>query len=160
MPVLARCIASLSLFLVFFFNYTPRFTLQYRYREPRCKKRCIFGEMRTRVAMFCGSNEAAQLDLIFQLTGYPQGDALRAYETIPTWSNFTPCTSYQNAFVAKYGTAAPGKSKLLDAVGIDLLQKLLDVNPNTRISAEVALQHDYFRSGVDNNMYVICCPVL
>lgn len=30
--------------------------------------------------------------------------------------------------------------------GLDLLWLLLDINPNTRISAEKALQHDFFDS--------------
>lgn len=30
--------------------------------------------------------------------------------------------------------------------GLDLLYRLLDLNPNTRISAEAAMQHPFFNS--------------
>lgn len=38
------------------------------------------------------------------------------------------------------------KEKLGGINGLDLLWKLLDINPATRISAEKALQHEFFNS--------------
>ena len=99
--------------------------------------------MRTRVAMFRGENEAVQLDLIFQLTGYPQGETLARYEALDQWHNFNASKAYQNSFAARFST---GKNRVLDKVGLDLLQRLLDIDPVTRISCEEALRHEYFHS--------------
>ena len=62
--------------------------------------------MRTRVAMFRGENEAAQLELIFQVTGYPQGETLRRFEAIEQWPNFALTTTHQNSFQARFGTGS------------------------------------------------------
>lgn len=96
--------------------------------------------------MFRSETEAAQLDLIFQVTGYPQGAALAQYEAIEQWPVFSNIqTAAQNTFLARYGS---GKNKYFDAVGLDLLQRLLDLDPTQRISAAAALEHEYFRDPV------------
>jgi serine/threonine protein kinase len=96
--------------------------------------------------MFRAETEAAQLDLIFQVTGYPQGDTLRQYEAIEQWPVFSGIqTTAQNTFLAKYGS---GKTKCLDAVGLDLLQRLLDLDPTRRVTARQALEHEYFLDAV------------
>lgn len=95
--------------------------------------------------MFRGDTEATQLDLIFQVTGYPQGETLRRYEAIEQWPVFANTqTAAQPSFLAKYGT---GKNKVLDGAGLDLLQRLLDIDPVRRITAGQALQHEYFAQG-------------
>jgi len=112
------------------------------------------GEIRTRVAMFRGESEAAQLDLIFQVTGYPTGETLRKYEAIEQWPTFAAInTTAQNAFQARFGGA--GKSKVLERAGLDLLQRMLDLDPDTRITAGDALKHEYFQEAfVDPNRCV------
>ena len=95
--------------------------------------------------MFRSETEASQLELIFQVTGYPQGETLKRYEAIEQWPVFSnTATTAQNSFVAKYGT---GKNKVLDGAGLDLLQRLLDIDPVRRITAGQALQHEYFTQG-------------
>jgi serine/threonine protein kinase len=114
--------------------------------------------MRTRVAMFRAETEPAVLDLIFQVTGYPTGEALREYEAIEQWPTFSHIqTAAQNSFLARYGS---GKTKYFDAVALDLLERLLDVNPARRISATDALAHEFFRDPVTPAQYVpaALCP--
>ncbi|KAJ1416803.1 kinase-like domain-containing protein [Ochromonadaceae sp. CCMP2298] len=101
---------------------------------------CIFGEMKTRVAMFRGETEPAQLDLIFQLTGLPQGPALQQYEALEQWSSMK-LGPHKDSFQAKYGDS--GK-RGFDAQALDLLRLLLDIDPARRITAQAALQHPYF----------------
>lgn len=111
----------------------------------KMNKSCIMGEIRTRVALFRGETEAAQLDLIFQVTGYPTGDTLRQYEGIKQWPAFAAVnTTAQNTFMARFGH---GKNKVFDRAGLDLLQRLLDIDPERRVTAGEALQHEYFQEG-------------
>lgn len=102
--------------------------------------------MRTRVALFRSDTEPSVLELIFQLTGYPRGEALGQYEAIEQWPQFSHiATNAVNTFHEKFGS---GKTKFFDAVGLHLLERLLDVNPAGRISATDALAHEYFRDAV------------
>lgn len=97
--------------------------------------------------MFRGETEAAQLELIFNVTGYPQGETLERYKSIEQWPAFAnTANAAQPAFLAKYGT---GRNKVLNATGLDLLQRLLDIDPVRRITAGQALQHEYFAEGVN-----------
>lgn len=105
--------------------------------------------MRTRVAIFRGESEAAQLELIFQVTGYPQSDALKQYELIEQWPVFSHIcnnNNTQNTFLQRFGS---GNKKVLEGTGLDLLQRLLDINPSSRITATEALKHEYFHDVVD-----------
>jgi len=137
--------------------------------------------------MFRGDKEPVQLDKIFKLTGYPQGDALDVYTAIEEFKTFNCDKTYTNQFAAKYlneskSTGSSGNSdngshrnslhhihesinhpiqsnaqqqidnyKVFDVEGLDLLQKLLDINPITRITAGVAMAHSYFtKDGIDD----------
>lgn len=91
--------------------------------------------MKTRVAMFRGDQEAVQLDLIFQLTGSPTGPTLDLLKALPDWEKI----NFSKTYVSKMS-----KYNAFGRKAHSLLEKLLDVNPSTRISAGAALQEEYF----------------
>jgi len=135
---------------------------------------CIFGELKTRVAMFRGDKEPVQLEKIFKLTGYPQGEVLQLYNNIEGFTSFNieELKNLTNQFAAKYlndtSISASGgvhstsfhhlhnsinypiqskevNYKVFDIDGLDLLQRLLDISPLTRITAGDAMNHSYFQ---------------
>ena len=134
--------------------------------------------------MFRGDKESVQLEKIFKLTGYPQGEVLQLYNNIEGFTNFNTeelKKSLTNQFAAKYlflndksgdgghnistplhhhhhlhnSTSSnnyyPIQSskevnyKVFDVDGLDLLQRLLDISPKTRITAKDAMDHPYFQ---------------
>lgn len=108
---------------------------------------CIFGELFKKKAMFSGQEKRAdelqedQLDKIIKVLGTPGGfsepevikEMPKYNDVMKKWPNF-PCTLDENY-------------KEIDEVGKDLLKKLLCYDPISRITAEEALKHPYFRTG-------------
>jgi len=136
--------------------------------------------------MFRGDKESVQLEKIFKLTGYPQGQVLELYNNIEGFTSFNTeeLKSLTNQFAAKYllvndkSSTASGDGghsssnistplhhhhlynsssnyypiqskevgyKVFDVDGLDLLQRLLDISPITRITANDAMNHSYFQ---------------
>ena len=99
---------------------------------------CIFAELLLRKPILPGKNEFEQIDLIFKLLGtpdekeWPKCKELQYYDLILSQ---TP-RKYHNRFDEKFAG--------LDEQAKDLLRKLLMVDPDKRINAEQALDHDYF----------------
>lgn len=97
---------------------------------------CIFAELLTGHKLFGSSDVRGQLNLIFGLLGQPtledfdfvKGDASRtALKAVnPTH------TTFQEQFAN------------VDPIAIDLLKRMLTFNPHFRITAESALEHQYF----------------
>lgn len=95
--------------------------------------------MKTRMAMFRGESEVSQLDLIFQTVGSPTGEVLNQFKQLPDWEKINFNKTYSSRLHMKY--PQPGEQKFLS-----LLEKLLEVNPVTRITAAQALNDPYFTS--------------
>jgi len=101
---------------------------------------CIFAELLMRKPILPGKNEFEQIDLIFKLLGTPDEQswpgckALQYYDMILSQ---TP-RKYQSRFEEKFAS--------LDSTAKDLLRKLLHMDPDKRITADAALDHDYFWS--------------
>lgn len=99
---------------------------------------CIFAELRTRVALFNANIEATQLEAIFKLLGCPQGALLDKLRELPDWEKL----GFKNFH---YSNRLPSKlSGHFDPVALSLLEGLLDLHPDKRLTAAVALNHEYF----------------
>ncbi len=99
---------------------------------------CIFGEMVTGQILFKGFSENDQLRKIFELLGTPNEKWYKFYMNYPGWEK-----------EALTEISLPGKWKnflpQLDDDGIDLISKLLELDPEKRIMAQEALQHPFFK---------------
>ncbi|KTW28302.1 uncharacterized protein T551_02721 [Pneumocystis jirovecii RU7] len=100
---------------------------------------CIFAELLTREPLIRGKCEIDQLMKIFELIGMP---------TEETWPGFTNLPNSKNINFPKKkfneGSRLRTKFPFLTNAGIDLLTKLLTLDPKKRISAQEALNHSYF----------------
>ncbi|XP_059139443.1 mitogen-activated protein kinase 14-like, partial [Physella acuta] len=99
---------------------------------------CILGEMITRKPLFKGMDHIDQLNKILGLVGKPSEefiskiaskDAQGYIRSLPKLKK----KNYQNFFAGA------------NLQAIDLLEKMLDLDPDTRISVDAALQHPYIR---------------
>ena len=99
---------------------------------------CIFGEMVTGNILFKGFSENDQLRKIFELLGTPNEKWYKFYMNYPEWEK-----------QALTEVSLPGNWKKtfpqLDDDGIDLIKKLLELDPEKRILAPDALKHPFFK---------------
>ncbi|KAK4388803.1 Cell division control protein 2A [Sesamum angolense] len=97
---------------------------------------CIFAEMVTRRALFPGDSEIDELFRIFRIMGTPTED---------TWPGVTSLPDFKSSFPKwppkELATVVPN----LDSAGLDLLGKMLCLDPSKRITARSALEHEYFK---------------
>jgi len=99
---------------------------------------CIFAELLLRKPILPGRNEFEQLELIFKLLG------------TPCESSWPGCTQlqYYDMIIGqtqrKYNSRFQEKFGQLDKNAQDLLARFLSLDPEKRISAREALDHDYF----------------
>ncbi|CAE7765345.1 CDKG-2 [Symbiodinium sp. CCMP2456] len=99
---------------------------------------CVFGELLLRRPLFEGKTELHQLGLIFGLAGLPSEESWPECQELPNWKL---ADSFKDLLPGWEVLAEHGS---LSALGLDLLQSLLQLCPDRRSSAEVAQQHAYF----------------
>ncbi|RLV94272.1 Negative regulator of the PHO system [Spathaspora sp. JA1] len=96
---------------------------------------CIFAEMCTGKPLFPGTANEDQLIKIFRLMGTPNER---------TWPGISQYANYKN----NWQIFVPQDLRLivptLDSLGLNLLQSLLQMRPEARITARQALQHPWF----------------
>lgn len=114
--------------------------------------------MKTRVAMFRGDKEVTQLEHIFRLLGTPTGDLLAIYKQYPDWEKLNLNKNFSSELRSKFlpvfeessrGAQATNQYSLLTIAqnAVNLLERLLDLNPSTRLTALEALSHPFFTAG-------------
>jgi len=112
---------------------------------------CIFAELLLRKPLFPGGNHIDQLKLIFNLIGTPAADSL-------DWIK----TPEAKQWVQRMG---PSKGKSLEKIltnatpdALELIKKMLTLDPTKRISVVKALEHQYFKELHDPAKEITCEP--
>ncbi|CBI15625.3 unnamed protein product, partial [Vitis vinifera] len=104
---------------------------------------CIMAELLAKEPLFQGKTELDQLDKIFKILGTPNKTIWPGVSNLPGFkANFVkqPYNLLRKKFPATSFTGFP----VLSDSGFDLLSKLLTYDPEKRITAEAALDHDWF----------------
>lgn len=110
---------------------------------------CIFAELITSKPLFQGVEkerkgddrnpfQADQVDKIFRVLGKPSPKDWPGVTELPNWTEAQNWQEYPRTLHKKIGALTA------DSAGYDLLARLLDYNPATRITASEALQHRFF----------------
>ncbi|KAI3835347.1 hypothetical protein MKW98_020463 [Papaver atlanticum] len=97
---------------------------------------CIFSEMVTQRPLFPGDSEIDELFKIFRIMGTPNEEI---------WPGVTSLPDFKSAFPKWPAKDLAGVVTKLDSCGIDLLNKMLCLDPSKRITARNALEHEYFK---------------
>ncbi|CAL9069232.1 cell division control protein 2 homolog [Musa acuminata AAA Group] len=97
---------------------------------------CIFAEMVNRRPLFPGDSEIDELFKIFRVLGTPNED---------TWPGVTSLPDFKSAFPKWLSKDLVTVVPNLAAAGVDLLSKMLCLDPSKRITARQALEHEYFK---------------
>jgi serine/threonine protein kinase len=97
---------------------------------------CIMAEMATGKPLFPGKNNEDQLIKIFKLMGTPTEDTWPGVSQFSEWKQY-PWFPPQD-FTLKLLSVGPA--------GFDLVSRMLQYQPNLRVSARDALSHIYFKN--------------
>nr|QYW07098.1 G-type cyclin-dependent kinase 2 [Dimocarpus longan] len=104
---------------------------------------CIMAELLAKKPLFDGKREVEQIDKIFKTLGTPTETIWPGFSELPgAKANFVkqPYNLLRKRFPATSFTGSP----VLSESGYDLLNKLLTYDPDKRITADDALNHDWF----------------
>ncbi|RLN11015.1 hypothetical protein BBI17_007073 [Phytophthora kernoviae] len=115
---------------------------------------CIFVELINTRELFCGKEvegsnapfQKDQLDKIFKVLGMPTPQTWEGLENLPEYNHVV-----QMGRERKYPTQSELKNAVKVGPGragaalLDLLSRLLEYDPETRITAKEALEHEYFK---------------
>jgi serine/threonine protein kinase len=110
---------------------------------------CVIAEMSRGSAIFPGDSDIAMAHLVFEELGTPSDDVLQQFADVRN-----------NKFAVKQYQGKPMNEILRteDRYLIDLVKKLLTIDPRKRITAREALHHPYFQS-VAKPIKEMCYPV-
>ncbi|XP_062098982.1 cell division control protein 2 homolog 2 [Humulus lupulus] len=97
---------------------------------------CIFAEMLNQRPLFPGDSEIDELFKIFRILGTPTED---------TWPGVCSLPDYKSSFPKWPSKDIASVVPNLESAGVDLLSKMLRLDPVKRITARGALEHEYFK---------------
>eukprot|EP01040_Poterioochromonas_malhamensis_P002350 gene2350-2497_t len=105
---------------------------------------CIFAEIVLRIALFPGNSDIEQLGKIFNVLGTPNLEDWPGMNLLPNYVEFEPREPLDLSKIfskPRDNSSSTGSALSSD---LDLILKMLALNPAKRISASKALKHIYF----------------
>ena len=120
----------------------------YNYKMDMWGVGCVCFEMATLFPLFPGDNEIDQMVKIQNILGPPSEEVINLYK-----QNFF---DNDNQISIDINIKGKGFEKYLSHCSelfVDLLKKILVYNPEERLSAKQALQHNYFQDIFENQYY-------
>lgn len=103
---------------------------------------CILGEFMLGGEILPGQTEFDQLDLIWKTCGSPTQESWSNASSLPQWQQGKPDRNYPRRVRESFSQSN------FSPEAIDLLDKLLVLDPEKRLSAEECLAHPWFQKGI------------
>ncbi|VDK59804.1 unnamed protein product, partial [Cylicostephanus goldi] len=100
---------------------------------------CILGEFFTRKPLFQGNNESMQLELISKVCGTPSPANWPDVEKMPLYGTLRSKRQYVRCLREEF-------SQIMPSGAIDLMDKMLLLDPKRRISAKDAISHYWIKN--------------
>jgi len=104
---------------------------------------CIFTEIFRGKVLFHGRGELNQLELIFDLMGNPTENTWPDVKKFPHWSKVIKIKKI-NKLKTHFPLGFDGQFNVTSSC-VDLIRKLINLNPKQRITAIEALNHPWFK---------------
>lgn len=101
---------------------------------------CIFAEMINKCPLFMGDSQIDQIYKIFQFSGTPDDNIWPGVSSYPDYKNTFP------RFKMNLNCINSSNNPALDSKALDLMLKMLEINPSKRINATWALKSEYFKN--------------
>ncbi|HLD77833.1 MAG TPA: CDC2/CDK family serine/threonine-protein kinase, partial [archaeon] len=99
---------------------------------------CILANLLLKRTLFPGKSELDQLDLIFRVCGTPTRESWPEWTSSPWFRDARPATEYPRRFAQTFRDCSP--------LAVDLLERMLQLDPARRCSAAEALAHPWFQA--------------
>jgi cell division cycle 2-like len=117
---------------------------------------CILGELIRKESIFHGAGELDQIDQIFTLLGIPDDTNWPSFTKLPNanlfrWKKQSSSSDQPSNSLSKLfpiASTISANQAFLDVNGYQLLQQLLTLDPDQRLTAKEAIDHAYFKHGV------------
>ncbi|CAD8188311.1 unnamed protein product [Paramecium pentaurelia] len=106
---------------------------------------CIFAELITGEVLFKGDIEFRQMERIYELCGSATEQNWSNCVNLRQWEEFKPRRNYERLLVKHIKDVCQALNKQIDQVTLDLIDHLLILDPNKRLNAIQALNHDFFK---------------
>lgn len=99
---------------------------------------CIIAEMYIRKPLFGASSDLEQLKIVCMYCGTPSEESYPGVSELPDFSKVQ--LKAEKRILKEYL-----ESKKLDKMAVDLIDKMLVMDPKQRLTAQQALEHEYFK---------------
>lgn len=105
---------------------------------------CVFAELLIGKshALFPAQKTPDQFEIICEKCGTPDESQWPGYKSLPFYANMIPRKNHPRTLMQYMRKQRTN----VDSAALDLLDRMLTINPDDRITAKEALEHQYFKS--------------